>query len=209
MYEIKSVPFNIPLSTGQKITQDYCHYLSIYYLSISLSSLTKTTQSGIRGGTVEWILHTTKMTRPWKRARESAPYYGGVTFYYIKNSINLIGTCFKINTYPMYMEVETVTLLLVTLSCHSIKMTIFATPWRWRPLAHRGAIITVVPNPKEIPHLEVLGHVAYAWFGLILAGGQVVQYESTHPRIRCLIKWWCHRPWQYGRKHSLLNVAIC
>ncbi len=69
-----------------------------------------------------------------------APIYtvlwGGVLYFYsIKNSIGLIGTCLKINTYPTYVEAETGTLLLITLSWCSIVVIILATPWCLQPLA--------------------------------------------------------------------------
>jgi hypothetical protein len=48
----------------------------------------------------------------------------------------------------MYVEVETDTLLLVTLFWYSIEVSIFVTPWRWRPLAHTCATVKVTPNPS-------------------------------------------------------------
>ncbi len=56
--------------------------------------------------------------------------------------------CLKIVVCPMYVEVETGTLLLVTLSWCSIKVSIFLPPWRWGPLASKGIIATVASNPS-------------------------------------------------------------
>ena len=77
-------------------------------------------------------------------------FMGVYCFYSIVKSIDLIGTCLKILSYPTYVRFETGTLLLVPTTSPrspcSYKRIISAAPWRWRPLARNGAIATAAPS---------------------------------------------------------------
>jgi hypothetical protein len=100
---------------------------------------------------------------------------GVLRFYFIENSINLIGTCLKILQCPTYVHNKTGTLLLVTPPIAMLLLRCLFLPHH-----DAGSHLLQAPSPQRCPiqaqrpHLEVLGNVTYAYFGQILVGGRVI-----------------------------------